>query len=179
MHGKLTSVDEQTAREVRAFAKSPDNPFPGRPVPVLPVTGADSRVCGAVPRRVATTSRRRPQARRAARTVSARGDPHQPDDDPSELDQFQAEREAWDTIGLESLGDEPPLDLLDASYPDRVWVAMRLSRTVDACDDLLAGLPVDESRLDPRGLAWAQQQRFVRLDFDAITEWFVLREVAP
>jgi hypothetical protein len=65
------------------------------------------------------------------------------------------------------------------SYPDRVWAAMRLARDVDTCHDLLAGLPVDESRLEPLGLAWAMQMRFVRLDFDAIAEWFVLREVAP
>jgi hypothetical protein len=65
------------------------------------------------------------------------------------------------------------------SYPDRVWVAMRVARDVDACHDLLAGLPVDESRLDPLGLAWALQMRFVRMDFDAIGEWFApLREVA-
>lgn len=49
---------------------------------------------------------------------------------------------------------------------------------VDPDDDLLNGLPVDESRLDPLGLAWAMQMRFVRLDFHAITEWFTLLEAA-
>ena len=62
---------------------------------------------------------------------------------------------------------------------DRVWVAMRLARDVEACADLLNGLPVDESRLEPLGIAWALQMRFVRLDFDAIDEWFTpLREFA-
>lgn len=37
------------------------------------------------------------------------------------------------------------------SYPDRVWTAMRLARDVEACADLLNGLPLDESRLDPLG----------------------------
>jgi hypothetical protein len=45
---------------------------------------------------------------------------------------------------------------------------MRLARDVDACHALLAGEPVDESRIDPRGLAWAIQMRFVRLDVSGI-----------
>jgi hypothetical protein len=56
---------------------------------------------------------------------------------------------------------------------------MRLARDVDACADLLNGLPVDESRLDPCGLAWAIQMRFAHLDGAVIDEWFQqLREVA-
>jgi hypothetical protein len=45
---------------------------------------------------------------------------------------------------------------------------MRLAKDLDACCDLLNGIPVDESRLDPLGLAWAMQMRFVRLDMSAI-----------
>jgi hypothetical protein len=61
------------------------------------------------PRRWSRGRSRRPSARRTgrARTVGARGDPQLPDgDEPPPLDQFQAERDAWDEIGLESLGVE-------------------------------------------------------------------------
>lgn len=61
---------------------------------------------------------------------------------------------------------------------DRVWVAMRLAKDVETCSALLAGEPVDENRIEPCGLAWALQMRFVRLDFNAIDEWFlILREL--
>jgi hypothetical protein len=67
----------------------------------------------------------------------------------------------------------------EVSYTDRVWVAMRVARDVGTCCDLLEGKPVDESRLDPLGLAWALQMRFVRLDVSAIDLFFAeLRELA-
>jgi hypothetical protein len=58
------------------------------------------------------------------------------------------------------------------SYADKVWVGMRLARDVDTCHALLAGDAVDESRLDPLGLAWAVQMRFVRLDVSGIELFF-------
>jgi len=55
---------------------------------------------------------------------------------------------------------------------------MRIARDVQTCEDLLNGLPVDEARLEPAGLAWALMLRFVHLDGAAIDEWFQqLREV--
>jgi hypothetical protein len=60
------------------------------------------------PRRWSRGRSRRPATRRTrSRTVGARGDPHLSDDDPSDLDPFQAEDDAWDEIGLESLGEGP------------------------------------------------------------------------
>jgi hypothetical protein len=54
---------------------------------------------------------------------------------------------------------------------------MRIAGDIAACEDLLNGAPVDESRLDPKGLAWALQMRFTRLDFAAIDEFYgLLRE---
>jgi hypothetical protein len=49
------------------------------------------------------------------------------------------------------------------NYLDRVYCAMRLSRDLAACEQLLRGEAVDESWLDPRGLAWALQLRRVKL----------------
>jgi hypothetical protein len=61
---------------------------------------------------------------------------------------------------------------------DVLWVAMRLARDVEACRDLLDGVGVDESRLDPAGLAWALQMRFVRIDVAGVDFFFdQLREL--
>jgi hypothetical protein len=46
----------------------------------------------------------------------------------------------------------------------RIWVAMQLARDLEACRALLRGEPVDPSRLDPAGLAWATERRLVSLD---------------
>jgi hypothetical protein len=100
-HGKLQSVDAQTARDVLTFARSRDNPFPDSRVPRVVRTAA--RLTRARERR--PSQRRRQRTRRVARTVGSRGDPHPSDDDPSELDEFRAERGAWDGIGLETLGE--------------------------------------------------------------------------
>jgi hypothetical protein len=73
----------------------------------------------AAPRRAATTSRRRPQSRRVARTVGSRGDPPPGDDKPPLRQDFtaaqgpsalqaafeRAEADAWDELGLTSLGE--------------------------------------------------------------------------
>lgn len=50
------------------------------------------------------------------------------------------------------------------SYLARVDAALRLARDVETCRDLLRGEPVDESALDPAGLAWAGERRLVRLE---------------
>jgi hypothetical protein len=65
------------------------------------------------------------------------------------------------------------------SYFDRVYVAVRLSRDLDTCEQLLRGEAVDESLLDPRGLAWSLQRRRVQLM--APVEAFAdqLREAQP
>jgi hypothetical protein len=56
----------------------------------------------------------RPRRRRVARcTAPTRGDPSEPDD----LDLFQAELDAWDEIGLESLGEGPGVNLPPISKP--------------------------------------------------------------
>jgi hypothetical protein len=62
------------------------------------------------------------------------------------------------------------------NYAGRVWVAMRLARNVDDCDALLRGEPVDVACLDPLGLSWALQLRFVRLDATAIELFFAEAE---
>ena len=64
------------------------------------------------------------------------------------------------------------------TYPDRVWVAMRLAKDLETCRLLLEGKPVDEDRLEPLGLAWALQMRFVRLDVSAIEAFFEAGEVS-
>jgi hypothetical protein len=55
--------------------------------------------------------------------------------------------------------------LLEWDYPDadRILLAMRLALDVGACEDLLAGRPVDPSRLDQAELAKAREKTLVRL----------------
>jgi hypothetical protein len=50
----------------------------------------------------------------------------------------------------------------------RIAVAFRLAQDVDACEALLRGERVSAERLDPAGVAWAQQLKLVRLDERAI-----------
>jgi hypothetical protein len=57
------------------------------------------------------------------------------------------------------------LEALREAWPNgvRLTAAWRLARDVDTLSDLLAGLPVDRDRLDPAGVAWARERRFVTL----------------
>jgi hypothetical protein len=50
-----------------------------------------------------------------------------------------------------------------SAYLAAVDVALRVARDVDACRDLLLGLPVDPDRLDSDGLAWASERGWVQL----------------
>lgn len=45
----------------------------------------------------------------------------------------------------------------------RLRVAWRIAGDVEALADLLAGCPVDPSRLDPQGLLWARTHELVAL----------------
>jgi hypothetical protein len=55
---------------------------------------------------------------------------------------------------------------------------MRLAKDLETCRLLLAGEPVDEDHLEPLGLAWALQMRFVRLDMSAIEAFFAAGEAS-
>ncbi len=50
-----------------------------------------------------------------------------------------------------------------SAYLAAVDVALRVALDVDACRDLLLGLPVDPDRLDPDGLKWASERRWITL----------------
>ena len=50
-----------------------------------------------------------------------------------------------------------------SAYLAAVDVALRVAADLDACRDLLLGLPVDPARLDPAGLTWASERRWVQL----------------
>lgn len=54
---------------------------------------------------------------------------------------------------------------LRAAWPDgaRLETAWRLARDVDTLAALLAGKPVNPDRIDPAGLAWARERRYVQL----------------
>lgn len=54
---------------------------------------------------------------------------------------------------------------LRAAWPDgaRLETAWRLALDVDTLAALLADRPVNPDRIDPEGLAWAREQRYVRL----------------
>jgi hypothetical protein len=56
-------------------------------------------------------------------------------------------------------------DALRNAWPNgaRLTVAFRLARDVDTCARLLAGEPVERGSLDPDGLAWARERRFVTI----------------
>jgi hypothetical protein len=45
----------------------------------------------------------------------------------------------------------------------RLWVAVRISPSVEICETLLRGESVDPAQLDHNGLAWATSMQFVRL----------------
>jgi hypothetical protein len=53
-------------------------------------------------------------------------------------------------------------------HPERILVAMRLSRDLQTCVALLQGEPVDPDRLHPGEVRRAKQRELVRLDFHAI-----------
>jgi hypothetical protein len=56
-------------------------------------------------------------------------------------------------------------EALRDAWPDgeRLAVAFRLASDVDTCSDLLAGVPVSESRLDPGALFEARRRTLVQL----------------
>ena len=53
-------------------------------------------------------------------------------------------------------------------HPSRILTALRLSRDVETCRELLAGQPVDPARLDQHELARAKNRKLVRLDMTAL-----------
>ncbi len=56
-------------------------------------------------------------------------------------------------------------DALAAAYPvpHKIRIALRLARDLEACRDLLAGVPVDPSRLHRAELEWAKRKTLVQL----------------
>jgi hypothetical protein len=90
MHGKLKAVDQRTALDVLAFARSRDNPFPGRRVPRVVRTAAQPIDV------VRSVSRPREHAPRSRRTRTAprasRDGPDEPEPGlarPAELTELQ------------------------------------------------------------------------------------------
>ena len=50
-----------------------------------------------------------------------------------------------------------------SAYTAAIDVALRVALDLEACRDLLLGLPVDPGRLDPNGIAWARERGWVQL----------------
>ena len=61
-----------------------------------------------------------------------------------------------------TLGEREQLERL-WPHTHRLLAAIKLARDIDACCDLLAGRPVDLSRLDPAELEHSKRASLVRL----------------
>jgi hypothetical protein len=98
-HGNYKAGDDEESQEFAAQVRELNAGWTPGTIPRVPAGYRDARgprlrqvaeqaqqrrrPVRSAPRRAATTSRRRPQSRQAARTVGGRGDPHLPDaDDP-------------------------------------------------------------------------------------------------
>lgn len=75
------------------------------------------------------------------------------------------------TKALEALHDYDTARLEQRyPHPERILIAMRLAKDLEACKTLLQGRPLDPIRIDQAELRKAEQRRLVRLDMTAIDQ---------